>query len=398
MTFAALLGTATNLFVFLIILSLLVLIHEAGHFFAAKLFGIKVEEFGYGFPPRAWGKKIGETIYSLNWLPIGGFVKLYGEDEAGAGRVNLKAQQKKLKDEDRAFYARPVWQRAVVVVAGVVMNTLLAAAIFYTFLGISGFKTDVVLLSDYHFFGVNEQVKSEVYVSDVMKNSPAEKAGLQETAKIIAINGIPVTDIETFAKTIKNHHGKPVALTWEDPKTHTTHTTTMSPRMNPPKGEGAFGIGFFDLRTAELTYDTPAQKVFSGFTHPINLMIYQFDIMKKLLGIAVKEKNVQPISQGVSGPVGIYSVVGTIVHIPDVKERILQILNLAGLLSISLAFFNVLPIPALDGGRLFFILFEGVTGKKVKPEIENMIHTVGMIVLLGFILLVTFKDVLNLFK
>src|ERR1035437_5946106 len=114
---------------FIIILSILVLIHEAGHFVTAKIFGIKVEEFGFGLPPRIFGKKFGETLYSINWLPIGGFVKLYGEDEAGAGKPQFKTQKTKVKDEDRAFFARPVWQRAVVVFAGVFMNFVLAVAI-----------------------------------------------------------------------------------------------------------------------------------------------------------------------------------------------------------------------------------------------------------------------------
>src|SRR3989344_1907794 len=114
-----------TILVFIIILSVLVLVHELGHFLVAKKLGIKVEEFGFGFPPRVWGKKIGETIYSINWLPIGGFVKLYGEDEAGGGSLKLKDPTEKIADLKRAFFARPVRQRAIVVVAGVVMNALL---------------------------------------------------------------------------------------------------------------------------------------------------------------------------------------------------------------------------------------------------------------------------------
>jgi regulator of sigma E protease len=117
--------------VFLLILSILVLIHEFGHFLVAKKFGIRVEEFGYGFPPRVWGKKIGETLYSINLLPIGGFVKLYGEDEAGAGRIGKGKHpvESAKKDLHRAFFARPAWQRALVVVAGVLMNVALAVVI-----------------------------------------------------------------------------------------------------------------------------------------------------------------------------------------------------------------------------------------------------------------------------
>ena len=127
-------------------------------------------------------------------------------------------------------------------------------------------------------------------------------------------------------------------------------------------------------------------------------MVYNFDVLGQLIGVSVKEKSAAPISQGVSGPVGIYSVVGTIINLPDVRERVLQILNLAGLLSISLAFFNVLPIPGLDGGRLLFIVIEGVIGRKVNPRIEGYFHAVGMAVLIALLLLVTAKDVYQLFQ
>jgi regulator of sigma E protease len=157
-------------------------------------------------------------------------------------------------------------------------------------------------------------------------------------------------------------------------------------------------VSFYPLETAVLAYETPVQKVFSGFVHPVNLMLYQFDVLGRFISLSVKEKNAEPLGDAVSGPVGIYNVVGTMVAIPDMKERILQLLNLTGLLSLSLAFFNVLPIPALDGGRLFFILIEGVTRRKVSPKFEAMAHTIGMAVLLTLILLVTFKDIFQLFR
>lgn len=386
-----------TLLVFLIILSVLVLIHEAGHYFVAKKLGMKVEEFGFGLPPRIWGVKRGETIYSVNWLPIGGFVKIYGEDEAGSGSVQLpknkERQTKNKKDEQRAFYSRPVWQRAVTIVAGVVMNTLLAIVIFYVFMFISGFKTELPLIGNYHFFGVNESVRTDVLVSAIEPNSPASKAAIPPGAQFVRVAGRPVTSLDQFTNVINNHKGEPLTLTWKDPKTQAEVTKTLTPRKNPPKNQGAVGIALFGSRTAVLNYQTPLQKIFSGIIHPANLLVYNFDLIGKLIGLSIKEHNAAPIGQGVAGPVGIYSLVGTIVQIPDLKERILQILNLAGILSISLAFFNVLPIPALDGGRLFFILIEGIFGKKIKPEYEALAHTIGMVVLLALIVLITFKDI-----
>lgn len=389
--------------VFLLILSVLVLIHEFGHFIVAKKLGIKVEEFGFGFPPRALKIKRGETVYSINWLPIGGFVKLYGEDEAGSGKLSLPTKDKesktKNKDLERAFFSRPIWQRALVIVAGVVMNSLLAVIIFYVFLYVSNFKTELLLITDHKFIFVNQINKNvnekDAIVSIVAPNSPAEKIGIKPPSKILSINGKQINDREDLIKTINANKGKEINMTWQELKTEKVFSAKVTPRVSPPKYEGALGVGFPPI--AFLNYDTPLQKAMSGITHPINLLSYNFDVMGKLIGISVKEKTAAPLGDSVSGPVGIFSLVGSIVKLPDAKERILQILNLSGILSISLAFFNILPIPALDGGRFFFILIEAITRKKVPAKFENYAHMIGMALLLGLIVLITFKDILRIF-
>ena len=399
-----------TLLVFLLILSLLVLIHEAGHFFVAKKFGIKVEEFGFGIPPRAWGKKIGETIYSINWLPIGGFVKLFGEDEAGGGRVaNSKSQiANSEKDLDRAFFAHPVWQRALVVLAGVVMNALLAFVIYYLYLGISGFKTELPLYIKHQFFGVVQTDKLDsLIVSDVLPDSPASKAGIKPCLisnkkityclQLTSINRAKMETVDAFQKTLKANWGKKTVFVWENLANKQSVSTLITPRVNPAKGQGAIGIRFNTTEIAVLEYKTPLQKLFSGVIHPINVMDYQFAILSRLIGVSIQERNVQPVGEAFSGPVGIGIVTGEILKIADSKERLLGLLNLAGLLSASLAIFNVLPIPALDGGRLFFILFEGVTGRRVNQRIEGIVHSIGMAVLLGLILVITFKDIFQFF-
>jgi len=390
--------------VFLLILSILVLIHEAGHFFVAKRLGIKVEEFGFGLPltKSLFSIKRGETIYSLYPALIGGFVKLYGEDDAGAGRISVTDNKKQITDNktdlNRAFFSRSLGQRAAVILAGVVMNTILAVAIYYIFLGISNFRTELPLLGDHHFFAVNQLNKAEIIIGSVVKNSPAAKAGVKPLSKIISIDGQKAINIDFFLNYVKAHKGKEVSIELQDVKTNKNDTYKMIPRVNPPKNQGALGVSFFPVDTAVLSYDTPLQKVTSGIIHPVNLMAYNFDVMGSLIKTAVKDKNVEPLSQGVSGPVGIYSVVGDIVQIPNLKERTLQLLNLAGLLSISLAFFNVLPIPGLDGGRLFFIIIEAVTRRKLNPKFESYANAIGMALLIGLIILVTFKDILQRFR
>jgi regulator of sigma E protease len=390
-----------TLIAFLFILSILVLIHEAGHYFVAKKFGIKVEEFGFGLPltKAIYSFKKGETVYSIYPALIGGFVKMYGEDEAGSGKVSVSDQSSlhQAKDVHRAFFSRSLGQRAAVIVAGVVMNTVLAIAIYYVFMFMSGFHTELPMIGKFQFFLADQTVKSQVIVSDVEKDSPAAQAKIAPFSQITALNGQPVNDLKTFSQEVKAYGGKTVTLSWKNIETGKTYSAQVTPRSNPGKNQGALGVGIFSADTVVLSYTTPVQKVLSGISHPVNLMAYNFHVLGSLIGISVKEKNVAPLSQSVSGPVGIYSLVGTIVHIPDMKERILETLNLTGLLSISLAFFNVLPIPGLDGGRLFFIIIEAVTRKKLNPKVEGYANAVGMAILIGLILLITVKDIFQQF-
>lgn len=387
-----------TILVFLLMLSVLVLVHEAGHFFVARKLGVKVEEFGFGLPPRIFGKKIGETIYSINWLPIGGFVKLYGEDEAGAGRIKIKDEGLKIKDKKRAFFARNPSHRAAIVFAGVLMNVFLSVSIFYVFILISGFKTELPLLGNHRFLFVDQKINSEIIISDIEKNSPAQKIGIVPYSKIISINGVKIGNSQTLVNKIDSNKGKRITISWQNLTTSKIFSSTVVPRASPPKNQGALGIAFFASRTVFLSYDTPLEKIFSGFIHPLNLLSYNFDVIGKLINISIQEKKTAPIAGAVAGPVGIFNVVSTIGKIPDLKEKILEYLNLAGLLSISLAFFNIVPIPGLDGGRLFFILSEALTGKKINPRLESYIHAVGIIFLLVLIGLVTVNDFMRLLK
>lgn len=385
--------------IFLIVLTILVLIHELGHFLMARRFGIKVEEFGFGLPPRAFGIKRGETIYSINWLPIGGFVKLYGEDEAGGGKLVVRGQKLAVADKARAFYAKSVGQRASVVAAGAVMNVLLAVVIFYVFLFVSNFKTDFLLLTDHQFSFVHQENKNlndtDTVISLVAQDSPAEKAGIIAPSEILAINGQKLNNRKFFIDTINENKGKEVLISWKDIKSGNVMAAAVVPRVSPPKNEGSLGVGFFPV--ALLSYDTPTKKAFSGLSHVMNITSYTFTIFKRLITVSLEQKTAAPVGEGVAGPVGVYSLFDRILKIPALKEKILGVLNLAGSVSISLAFFNILPIPAVDGGRLFFILVEGIMGRKVNPRIESRIHSAGIAVLLALIALITFRDISRLF-
>lgn len=388
-----------TLIIFIIVLSVLVLIHEAGHFFSARKLGIRVEEFGFGFPPRVFGIKRGDTIYSINALPIGGFVKLYGEDEAGGGSIaSTKVSGLTDKDLKEAFFARPAWQRAWVIFAGVVMNVILAFIIFYVFLFISGFKTTLPLLADYSFHNVNQTnydvSARDVAIASIAPNSPADKAHMVAPLVVTEVDGKQVTNRDAFIKYIDSHKGKPVTISWKEIQSGQSVTKTITPRLHPPKDEGSLGVAFVPF--AELSYSTPVQKIFSGVTYSYDFLAYTFVVMEKIIAISIQTHNAAPVSQTVSGPVGIFVVVEQVLQLDHLKEEVLAMLSLVGALSLSLAFFNVLPIPALDGGRLFFVLIELVTRHKVNPKFEAAAHAVGLVFLLGLLLLITVVDISKL--
>lgn len=363
-----------TILVFILILSVLVLIHEAGHYFVAKKLGVKVEEFGFGFPPRIWGKKIGETLYSINLLPIGGFVKLFGEDAAGGGSVGTvdeKALKAKGKDLERAFFHRPVWQRASIVVAGVVMNFLLALVIItylFTFQGV----------------GVPG---NHVLVVGIAKNSPAEKAGLVNGDQIISINGQTVTTPDQVIQITKAHLGQKlvVVIKTQKGKSQTLHLT---PRTKYPASEGAMGVA--------ISTDIVLKKYPFYIAPWIGLKETMYDTVLILQGLWTTVNQVavkRTVPPDLAGPVGIAQLTGQFIQIgPN------AVISLVSLLSLNLAILNILPIPALDGGRLFFILIEGVTRRKVSPKIEGYAHAVGMIILLVLIVLITFHDIFRLFS
>ena len=373
-----------TILIFIITLLVLVVIHELGHFLVAKKFNIKVEEFGFGIPPRAWGKKVGETLVSINWLPFGGFVRLLGEDE-----VN-----EKILSNPRSFAMQTVNKRITVVVAGVLMNLFLAWLLFYIVLGFQGFKLQLPLIVEHQFLGVSQVNETAVIIQGVTAGSPAEKVGLKPGEKIKQINGIDLkTNSDLIVKT-KESAGLEIKLTLSDLKNEREREVSITPRENPPEGEGPLGVSLAQFQIANLQYQTLMQKALAGPVHSINIIAYSSKIIGLLVEESFKTGKLEPVSQTVAGPVGITNVVNSI--LTESKAPLLPYLDFVAALSLNLAVFNVLPIPALDGGRLFFLMFEAVTRRKVKAEIERWIHTIGMVLLLSLMLLITFSDIKKL--
>lgn len=333
---------------FLIILSVLVLVHELGHFVFAKRQGIKVEEFGFGYPPRVFGWRRGETLYSLNLLPFGGFVRMLGEDEA-VGSHSFFVQKKSV--------------RTLVLLAGVAMNFLLGVVLFAAI---------------YTKMGIPEPV-DYLTVTFVAEASPAKDAGIAGGNKIYGFSGT-----QAFIDFINNNRGKTVTLKLDG------RELTVTPRLESetPSGQGALGVGITNIDYVHYPFwQQPFRGMWLGLKEALAWGREILLALGKTAAALIRGET----PKDVAGPVGIYEVSKS-----AGEQGLMAQFQFTGILSINLAILNLLPLPALDGGRLLFIAIEAVIGRKVKPRLEQAIHLAGMALLIGLMILVTINDVRRL--
>lgn len=353
------------------IFAVIVLVHEFGHFITAKWAGIRVEEFGIGFPPRAIGIKRGETIYSINWLPLGGFVRMPGE--------NGETTDAQGAPDPGSFSAKPAWKRLIVLLAGVTMNFLLAVALFTT--------AHAVGRPDF-----------QPVVGKVVAGSPAQQAGLQNGDLILSVNGQQVhtwtefkTDVSLAAENAPAGASTvPIVLGLRHTAQQPT-TLTVNALVHTDPQHGHVGVevdSHHVIYIREPLWHAPI----GGIQEVGNVLGATGDAIRQVV------RGTLPASQAVSGPVGIVVASGeTASAIPQYGWY--PLLFLTGALSLSLAVVNVLPIPALDGGRVLLILIEiARRGKRLSPQREGLINLVGMALLLMLIALVTVSDIGNLFS
>lgn len=355
--------------IFITVLIILVLVHEFGHFLASKLFGVKVEEFGIGFPPRLAGIKKGETVYSLNALPLGGFVKIFGDEGDN-------------KNDPHSYASRPAWQRAIILCAGVCFNILFAFFIFWI-----GFSTGFPSALGNEDAGATI-VANSVQILQVSPKSPAEKAGIQAGDNILEVKSeklkikSEVTTVDDVLKFTNEQKGQNIILTIK--RGDEILEKEVLVRENPPPNEGSIGFSLANIALAKYPWYQALPKAF----------IFTFQTMWLLVvGIAGLLKNLIITGEGagdIAGPVGIAVMTGQFYTL-----GMPYLLGFIGLISINLAVLNVLPIPALDGGRLLFVIIEKIKGSPLKQETESKIHAVGFIILIMLILLVTIKDILQ---
>lgn len=348
-----------TIIVFIIILAILIFVHEAGHFIVAKLTGVKVEEFAFGFPPRLLSIKRGETRYSINAIPLGGYVKLYGEEE-------------KIKKAG-SFMSKPVWKRISIVVAGAIMNFVLAIILMTIgfSVGMTPLVSDPVTLSG--------QKISQVMIVYVEPGSPAAKAGLSEGVILNGFNS--TTDLQAFTRT---HVGQTVNLSTEKNGAKTEQKVLLSTDKNAP-----LGVGIISITKVK-------QNVFLAFWTSVKesgkVVAALFTFLGEILKSFFTTGKAGPAAEGVTGPIGIFNFTSE-----AIKIGWIYVLQLVALLSINLGIINILPFPALDGGKVLFLALEGIFHKKVvRQEIENIIHLVGFGLLILLIIAITYRDIVNL--
>jgi len=365
-----------NIVIFIIILLVLVLVHEFGHFFTAKKFGIRVDEFGFGFPPKIYGKKYGETEYSLNLLPIGGFVKIYGE--------NPDEENTNGPDSNRSFVNKAKWKQAIVLFAGIFANFLLAWLLFSIGF-MSGLPTSVSGESaGYKLDNVNLTVVS------VLENSPAQVAGLKSGDKIVSLKSgkDSVLDInsDTLKSFILSHGKKEINIGYLRGKNKEINSIVVVPVLNKTTSAPEIGISMDMIGTVKLP-------LFSALKEGLSLT--WFVTKSTVLGLytlIVEGIQGKGSLSSITGPVGMVGIVGDAYQFGFV-----YLLSFTALISVNLAIINLLPFPALDGGRLFFLLIEKIKGSRINPKFTNTANMIGFGILIIFMLVVTYHDVLNLF-
>ena len=340
---------------FLPILSLMMFVHELGHFVTARLSGITVLEFGFGLPPRIWGFKRNGVIYSINWIPFGAFVKMLGEEDPSA---------------PGSFASKPRGIRAIVLAAGSWMNFLLAVAAFSMvyLVGIPGVPSD-----------------APVKIADVAADSPAQAAGLQPGDVIVTLNGQPV-NVQTFRQTTQVNLDQPIQIEYRSATDAQLHQSTLIPRANPPQGQGAIGI----VLQGGLVHLDPLLATKQGFLNTVTVIGATLSIPKMLLEGSL------PVSDArLVGLVGMAQATSeTVTYVADTGFWF-PVFYLTGVFSAGLSIANMLPIPALDGGRLFFVILEWIRGRRIPPEREAAYHFVGIVVLLTLMVIISFNDLIS---
>jgi regulator of sigma E protease len=365
-----------NILIFIVVLIILIIVHEFGHFVVAKRSGIRVDEFGIGYPPRIWGykPKDSETTYSINWIPFGGFVKIFGEDPDD--------ESIKGPDKERSFVNKNKWIQAAVLVAGVFFNFIFAWLLLSL-----GFMTGLPSSASSFDEGIVQNAK--LTLVSVLPDSPASLAGLEVGDTIDYIGStqqIEVIDSPSIeeAQNILSTSNYPVLIGYTN-ITGESDSILVSPQSGIVGDKKAIGVSLDMVGEVKLSF-------FSALWYGGEFTIYVTkSIAVGLYNFVVDAFVGQADFSQIAGPIGIVGFVGE-----AAKLGFVYLLSFTAIISLNLAILNLIPFPALDGGRLLFILIEKIKGSPITPKVANVFNSIGFVVLIIIMLLVTYNDIIRI--
>jgi regulator of sigma E protease len=348
-----------TLVLFIATFTLIVAVHEFGHFAAARLLGMKVLEFAFGFPPRLAGIRRGETEYTINWIPFGGFVRILGQDDFSIHQQGT--------GDPRSFTSKPWWAQAIVLAAGVFMNFMLALLILTV-----AFATGTTAPT------------GEVRVFDVRPNSPAAAAGLQVGDIIVDVDGTPIHTARAMVTLTSKAAQKQQEIVIDVTRNGQPLPPIKAlPRADPPAGEGPLGV---QLEEVQAAIAVPPTQAFGSAVSLTGEVVGQIVALPgQLIAQRASPSGGAPV---VGGPIEIFRVTGQVAQF-----GIPTFLKLVGVLSVNLGVINIIPFPGLDGGRLFFVLLGALLRRRLSPQVEAAIHAVGFVLLLGLLVIVSISDI-----
>ncbi len=344
-----------TLLYFILILGVIILIHEFGHFIFAKKAGIYVYEFSIGMGPRIfkWKRKNDETEYSIRLIPIGGFVQMAGEEIEDDTSV----------PKEKKFSVKTFGQKFMTVIAGIMNNFLLAIFLFFIFALFNGAP------------------QNKAIVGEISKDYPAYTSGLQTGDRILKVNGKNAKTYDILALELQVNNGEEIEVEVE--RNGKTETIELEPKKVEENGTEIYRYGF-----------TINDEIEKGFFASLKYAFTKtFSLLHQMILIIFYLVTGSLNLNALSGPVGIFGIVGT-----AADSGLWSIVSLTALLSVNVGFINLLPLPAFDGGRLLFIIIEKIKGKPVDPRLENTIHSIGFFLLMALMLLITYNDIIRLIK
>ncbi len=354
----------------LILFILLVLVHEFGHFIVAKRNGVDVEEFGFGFPPKIFGRTMGKgvwrTHYSFNLLPLGGFVRLKGENEADKRKGSFGAASFRTKTK--------------IILAGVGMNYLVAVLLMSV---VAAIRLPVLFDGQFTVPSDTTVLRQDVLVAHVRDGSPAHQAGLQVNDRILTLAGQNTDSGKQLATLTKQHAGQTIELKYS--RAGQTSNVDVTLAQTPEDGASYLGVSPADITERRSSWSAPLV----GFVVTNQLAVETLKLVGQALAALVTGHGGQA-AEGLTGPVGVVAVLNQISSLP-------QLLLVTAAISLSLAIMNVLPIPALDGGRLFLSGLFKILRRPLSAKIENAVHSTGFILLIILVVLISIRDVQRFF-